>query len=107
LSIVRAGLEVIFGWAVVFFGRGARSLGINKRSALVVESAGEYSDFFALHLINEPMGLVDAARPATFQLSPKRFCLANPFKGIALRVSQELRPQGFRSRGPWHRVIGA
>jgi hypothetical protein len=44
-----------------------------------VETAGEDSDFFALHLINDPVRLVDAARPATFQLPPKRFGLANPY----------------------------
>jgi hypothetical protein len=81
LSTVGAGIVVIFGWAVVFLGRGTRSLGINKRSALVVETAGEYSDFFVLHLINEPMRLVDAARPATFQSRRSGSGLPIPLKG--------------------------
>jgi hypothetical protein len=49
--------------------------------------------------------LDDSQRLRPIMFDPPRQILK--CRRIKLQVSQELRPQGFRSRGPWHRVTAA
>ena len=55
----------------------------------IVIPACKDSDFGIEHLINEPMLLVDSPGPAAAEIMPERLGLAETYKGVPLRLSNQ------------------